>query len=106
MRILVLELDAGWPQRIALGRLRHAGAGDVLRRLLNLVLELRPTIGLGAVAAAGDDKRERAIRIVHAEMERRKAAHRQANDMRLADPERVEHRSDVVTRVVLRVSLA
>ena len=37
-------------------------------------------------------------------MQRRKPAHRDADDMRLVDPERVEHGADVVAGAVLRVA--
>ena len=39
-------------------------------------------------------------------MQRGKAAHRQADDMRLVDLERVEHGADVVARPLLRIALA
>ena len=35
-----------------------------------------------------------------------KSAHRQADDMRLVDLERIEHRTDVIPRALLRVALA
>jgi hypothetical protein len=64
-----------------------------------------PAVRLGAVAAAGDDQRQRALGICQAEMQRREAAHREADDMRPGDGEPIQHRADVVARAVLGISL-
>jgi hypothetical protein len=58
---------------------------------------------LGAVAAAGDHQRAGAVMVVHAEMHGGEAAHRQADDVRLVDLQRIHHGADVVARAVLRV---
>src|SRR2546422_452207 len=58
-----------------------------------------------AVAAAGDGEGKRAIAVHHAEMQRRKGAHRQPDDVRALDAERIEHAADVVAGTRLRVAL-
>ena len=63
-------------------------------------------VGLRAVAAAGDHQRAGALGIGEAEMQRREAAHRDADDVRLGDLEPVEHVADVVARALLRVAAA
>lgn len=60
--------------------------------------------GLGAVAAAGDNERQRAFGVGEAEMQSREPAHRNANDMRLHDFEPVEQAANVLARPLLRVS--
>src|SRR5262249_11383259 len=67
--------------------------------------ELRAPVRGGAVAAARHYQGTSAFWIGEAEMQRRKAAHRQADDMRLVDAEAVEHRKDVVAGAVLRIAL-
>ena len=105
-RILVLELHARRPERVTFGGLRHALLLEILGGCLGFFGKLSALIGSSAIAAAGDHQRASAVRIGKAKMQSRKAAHRQSDDMRLVDFERVEHRTDVVTRPLLRVTLS
>src|ERR1700719_1881437 len=91
-RVLVLELDAPWPERVARSRLCHACLLETLRGGLGAGGELRPLAGRGAVAAAGHHQRACVIRIGEAEMQRSKTAHRQADHMRLVDLETIDYR--------------
>src|SRR5581483_6986675 len=74
-----------------------------LRRLLRFLFELRAPVGVGAVATSADNQRARAFWIAHPEVQRRKSAHRDADDMRLVDPEPVEHGADIVAGARLGV---
>ena len=103
-RVLVLELHARRADAIGLRRDLHAGAFDQRRGLRGLVVKLLALAGLGAIAAAGDDQRQGALGIGKAEMQGRKPAHRDADDVRLADRQRVEHGADVVAGAVLRIA--
>ncbi len=94
---------SGPANRLLLG-LAHPLAFDQRDGLGGLVVELLALAGLGAIAAAGDDQRQRAVGIGKAEMQGRKPAHRDADDMRLVDLERVEHGADVVPGAVLRIA--
>ena len=67
-------------------------------------MELLALARLRAIAAAGDDQRQGALRVGQAEMECRKAAHRDADDMGFLDGERVEDGANVVARPVLRIA--
>ena len=71
--------------------------------MLGLVLELRATAVFRAVTASGDHQRSRAIAVVQAEVQRREPAHRDADHVRLVDPESVEHGADVVAGARLRI---
>ncbi len=103
-RILVLELHPGRAVGVFLGK----GFDAVL------VQEGRDGGGLGAerfllaflraIAAAGDDQRQGACGVAEAEMQRREAAHRQADHMRLADAQVVQHGGDVVRGAGLGVA--
>src|SRR5262249_10887096 len=103
--ILVLELHARRSERIGFGRLFHAGLLELSRRGLGFFGELLPLIRHRAVAAARHHQRTRALRVDEAEVQRREAAHGQADDMGLVDSQRVEHGTDVVARAVLRIAL-
>src|SRR5207302_2183684 len=80
-RILVLELHARraegvFARRFGPVRLERGGGRFALGTELVLLVRL------GAVAAAGDDERARALRVRNAYMQRREAAHREADDVR------------------------
>src|ERR1700686_2601787 len=105
-RVLVLELDARRPERIASSGLRHAYPLETPRGGLDLGGELRPLVGRGAVAATGHHQRACAIRIGEAEMQRSKTAHRQADHMRIVDLESIDYRLNVITCALLRVFFA
>src|SRR5689334_5830190 len=81
-RVLVLVLDAGRADRVFRRGADHAGV-DEGGGLLAFAAEALAPVGLGAIAAAGDDERTRERRVPEAEMERREAAHREPRDMRL-----------------------
>ncbi len=94
-RVLGLELDARGAAAIDLGEAPAAALLEASGGLLGLGAEARLLRLLGAVADAGADQRERAPRVVEAEVQRREGAHRQADDMRALDPGAVEDRQDV-----------
>src|SRR2546422_4791876 len=56
-RVFVLELHAGWPERIGLGCLWHAGLFELPCRRLRFLCELLPLVGRGPIAAARHDQR-------------------------------------------------
>src|ERR1051326_4712453 len=100
-RILVLVLHPRRAERIALGGLLHAELLDALGGSLGLLGELLARLGRRAVAAAPDHDRARALRIDEAEMQAGESAHRQADDVRPVDFQRIEHGTDVVARALL-----
>src|SRR5204863_7995807 len=59
-----------------------------------------------AVAAAGDDERAGALGVGDADMQRRKPAHRQADDMGALELQVIEQRDRVVARMLLRIAAA
>jgi hypothetical protein len=71
---------------VALGECHHAVLADRGRDDVSFRTKSLARVELGAVAADADAEREHALRMTHAEMQRREAAHRQANDMRLGAP--------------------
>ena len=54
-------------------------------------------------AGAGERQRERALRILDADAERRVAAHRQPDDVRLVDLQVIQHRDHVVAEFLVTV---
>src|SRR5260370_30142026 len=103
-RVLVLELDARRPDRVGLRGNLHAGIRDQRCGLCRFVMELLALSRLGAVAAAGDYQRQSALGVSQAEMEGRKAAHRNSDAMGFLDGEPVEDGSNVVARPLLRIT--
>src|SRR5437588_617983 len=68
-RILVQVLHPGRTGAIGFADLCHAGALDLRRGARGLLLELLALVGLGAIAAAGDDQCAGALGIGEAEMQ-------------------------------------
>ncbi len=106
-RVLAVKADAGRVDAVGLGEAGHAlrlerggGRGRVLLEALAL-----GRVGGGAVAAAAQHQRQRAVGIGQAEMQRGVASHGDADDMRLVEAERVEHGADIVARARLRIAL-
>src|SRR5206468_500339 len=91
--------------RVHLGRLHHAVFFEAARDDLGVLAELVALAGHAAVAGAGDNERERPVRMPQAEVERREAAHREAAHVGLLDLQAVEHAADVLGRALLRVRL-
>ena len=79
---------------------------EILGGGFRLLGKLAALVGRRAIAAAGHHQRAGALGVGKAEMQRGEAAHRQADDVRLVDLERVEHRADVVACALLRIALA
>src|SRR5579862_524086 len=102
-RVLVEVLHAGRPGAVGLGDFGHAVALDFRRGAAGFIAELLALVGLRAVAAAGDDQGGGAVGIGETEMQHGKAAHRDADDVRLRNVESVEHGADVVARPLLRI---
>src|SRR5438067_11516041 len=86
-RILVQILHPGGTGAVRLADLDHPLAFDLRRGAGGLLLELLPLFGLRTIAAPGDDERAGAVRIGKAEMQHGKPAHRNADDMRLREPQ-------------------
>ena len=59
----------------------------------------------GSRPDTGHDERTGARRLAQAELQRRVGAHAQADDVRLLDAQRVEHRADVVGGMLVAVEL-
>ncbi len=104
-RVLVLELHPARADRVGLRGGLHPGILDQCRGLGGLVVELLPLARLGAIAASGNDQRQRSVGIGQAKMQRGKTTHREADDMRLGDPECLQHGADIVAGAVLRIAL-
>src|SRR5437763_16582483 len=94
-RVLVEVLHAGRAGAVALRDLGHAFGFDLRRRARRLLAELLALVGLGAVAAAGDDKRVCEFRVGKADMQDGKPAHRDADYMRLGAPRSAQYVADV-----------
>ena len=91
-RVLVLELHARRRERVAHRRLAHADLLEAPGGGLGFLRELRTLVGGCAIAAAADDQRQCALRIGEAEVQRRKSAHRQTDDVGLVDLQSVQAR--------------
>ncbi len=104
-RILIPQRQAARAMAIGRRDMRHAFFEHGFRQIPCLRLKFLVLVGVRTVAATGDDQRQRARGISHAEMERGEPAHRIAHDMRPLDAERVEHREDVVPRALLGIAL-
>src|ERR1700759_5403063 len=89
-RVLVLILHAGRPIGVALGESRHALGAQRPGDDVGLGAERVALVQLGPVSATADAERGRARLMPQAEMQCRKAAHRQADDMRLLFTEMIE----------------
>src|SRR5512146_3539011 len=103
-RVLILKLNAGRPQGIAVGCLLHPLLLELLGSRLCFFGKLRSFIRCSTIPASCDNKRASAVGIGKAEMQRRKATHRQADDMRLVDFKCIKYRSDIVPRSLLRIT--
>ncbi len=101
-RVLPQELHASRPLRVELGDACHAALLELADDVLHLPVE-GLAVGAAAIAAAGDRQGQRALGIQEPEVERRVAAHREADDVRLRDPEVVEDAPDVVRGPALGV---
>src|ERR1700720_3834517 len=100
-RIFILELDAGRTERITFGRFGHAALLKTFCCRLCLGSELRTLIGRCTIATAGYHQGSRPLRIGEAEVQCRKSAHGQANDVRLVNFKCIEYRADVITGALL-----
>ena len=78
-RVLVLELDSRRPERVLFRGILPVRL-EGRRRGLALGPELLLFVGLGTVAAAGDDERARAPGIGDADVQRRESAHGEADE--------------------------
>ena len=67
-------------------------------------MELLALAGLRAIAAAGDDERQRAVGVGQAEMQCRKPTHRNADDVGFRDREGVEDGANIIARPLLRIA--
>ena len=90
-RVLLLEARAGRVGGEAVGVPGHAFLGDAGRRGRRILPELIVALAARARADAGQGERQCAVGMEPAETRRRERALRQADDMRLGDPEMVEH---------------
>ena len=101
--VLVLELHAGGADGVALGdALRALGLEGASDRLALGAEGLAP-LWLGAVAGAGDDKRPGAVRVAKSDVEGAEAAHREADDVGLCDPQVIEDGDGIGDGAGLRV---
>ena len=89
-RVLVLELHARRAVGVALGEGLHPRLAENRDDVRHLLAEALALGRVRAVAAAGDHQRARPRGVAEAEMQGREPAHREAHDMRLSIPSRVE----------------
>ena len=104
-RVLALELHPGRPFAVLRAGRRHALGIERLRRSLAFGAELVLLARLGAVAAARDNERPRAVRMREADVQGREPAHGEPDHVRLVDLQVIEDCDDVVARSGLRVFL-
>src|SRR4051794_34136523 len=90
-RVLDLILLAARAGAVDAGEFLRTFLLEAVRHHLDLAPELLGLFRLGAETDAAHHQRERALGIVDAEMQRRKAPHRQADNMRLVDVEAIHH---------------
>src|SRR5215207_5047172 len=102
-RILVLELDARRPERVALGESLHALRLDRGRDHVGLAAEALALVEFRAIAAAADAKRMRPLPVPEAEMQGCEASHREPDDMGPVLAEMIEDRGDIVGGARLRI---
>ncbi len=102
-RVLVLELDPGRADRVALGHLGRALGLERVRNGLRLGAERVGALGFRAVSGPGDHRRAEPVRVVHGQVQRGEAAHGQADRVGLVDAQAVQHRDRVGDRAGLRV---
>src|SRR5580704_346312 len=102
-RVLHFQLLAAGPRAVDRRKLRCAVGFPTFGDDFDLMLELRALVRLGAHAGGADYDREGAFRIEHTEMQRRKTAHRQTDDVSLVDLEVIEDVDGVIDRAPLRV---
>src|SRR5215472_2152164 len=103
-RVLVLKLHPCGTLCIGLSGDLHAGVCDQRCRLCRLVVELLAFVGLGAIAASGDDEGRRPVGMGQTEMQRSETPHREADDMRLGDRQSVQHDPNVLAGAFLRIT--
>src|SRR5207302_32583 len=84
---------------------RHGLLEHQLGERARIFLELLMLRRVRTVAAAGDGEGKRAVAVRHAEMQRGEGAHRQPDNVRALDAERIEHTADIVAGARLRVAL-
>src|SRR6516225_1026999 len=102
-RVLVFELHARRSVCVLVCKCRHVRRPDELGNGTRLCVESRPLRRLGAVSATANTQGQRPIGMPESEVERGKAAHRQADDMRLVDSQLIQHGFNVVSGKGLRI---
>ena len=102
-RILVFILNAGRPIGVAFGKGWHAISPYDAGNRVGFGPEGLALVEFSAVTAAADAERSRPLRMPQAEMQRREAAHRQSDDMRLPLADVIEHGEDIVGGAGLRI---
>src|SRR5579872_6780262 len=94
-RILVLILHAGRPVGVALGKSLHAPGPDRACDRVSFGAKFFALVRFGAITTAADAQRQRTFGMPQPEMQRRKTAHREADDVGLALADVIEHRKNV-----------
>src|SRR6516162_3620037 len=102
-RVLVFELHARRSVCVLVRKYRHARRPDELGNGTRFRLKSHPLLRLGAVSATANTQGQRPIGMPESEVERGKAPHRQADDMRLVDSEVIQHGFNVVSGKGLRI---
>src|SRR4030095_1232512 len=78
---------------------------EAARHHLGVLAELFALAVHAAIAGAGDNEGERAVRVPETEVPGRVPTHREAADVRLRNLQGVEHAPDVLSGALLRVRL-
>src|SRR5258707_3854742 len=89
-RVFSFELHAGWAVGITRSKGGHSIGPQRRHHGVGFSAKLLAHIRLGAITAAGHAQRQSPGRMTKAEMQRRKATHREATDMRLLNTTMIE----------------
>ena len=102
-RVLVLELHARRADLVGLDRFGGAEFLEAPRHHFGVAHELRALVRIGTIARTDGCQRQRHARVTQAEMNRRVAAHRAADDVRFSDFQMAHDRRNVVGGDRLRI---
>src|SRR5262249_25954137 len=93
-RVFVFKLHPGRAVGVFLREGGHAFGAQSGDNAFNFFVEFVLLALLRAIAAARNRERQGAMRVPETEMQGREPTHGQADDMRLVDPQMVQHRGD------------
>ncbi len=101
--ILVLELDTGWADRIALGKSLHVTSQEHLGNQIGLCTKRIALLKFGAITTASNAQRQCAVMMTQAKMKCRKPAHGQTDNVSSLLADVVQHGKNIISRTRLRI---